>query len=649
MNLRLNTVKHKCKGGLATKGESMALSEEQKQIEDLIMSDISRDNLLEHIRWLGENAAPRLSGTPACRKAAEYIVKVNHQNGVAVNSYEFMAYMCSPEKATVTIISPEEREIEAYAYAFTPATPPGGLEGEIVAAGIGTEEDLEEVDVKGKVCFVKFSGYFPISYNEKIRVAERHGAIAFLHQNWTPPERRLFHYGSAKHVWGVPTLTELRDPTPESFAHIPALCTTRQDGDYIRELLLRGKVRIRIKSATYPKWAKIVEPVATVTGTWRPNRFVLVGGHFDAYGGGATDNAVGNAVCLELARIFQKYSHKLRRSIRIGWWNGHETAKQSGSTWYLDNFWDDFSKNCLVYINIDSPGTAAEKDLTGPTMFYGSGAPIINQFVQDVVKDLARRLNKPYAGDTVGDILVPPGAAYRIFKAGDQSFLGVGVPSIAIGTKYTPEFMTTVKTVSTSFQGWWYHSEEDTLDKVDLDALVETAKAIAVFIARLSNMPIIPTKTVPVADWMLEGLKEHNKNGKGLLDLTNLIAKVEKFKEVALELDKTINALTAQCDEWGDVTNLDKKIDEANACLMKLSRVLDPINYTHTGKYGQDRWGDLPKPIPGLQKIDELVSMNRDSGEFTALMTELIRERNKVSDALDETIIFCKKTLKILV
>ena len=81
---------------------------------------------------------------------------------------------------SVTIILPENREIAAYTYAFTPPTPPDGLEGEVVSAGIGTEDDLKNVDVKGKICFVKFSGYFPISYNEKIRVAERHGAIAFL-------------------------------------------------------------------------------------------------------------------------------------------------------------------------------------------------------------------------------------------------------------------------------------------------------------------------------------------------------------------------------------------------------------------------------------------------------------------------------------
>jgi len=623
----------------------MRISDEQINLEDKITNEVSKDNLLKHIEWLGDNAAPRLSGTPACRKAAEYIIQINQQNGVAANSYEFMAYMCSPAKADVTILSPEKREIDAYAYAFTPPIPPKGLEGDVVAAGIGTEEDLKQVNVDGKICFVKFSGYFPISYNEKIRIAERHGAIAFLQQNWTPPERRLFHYGSAKHVWGVPTLEELWDPTPESFAHIPALCTTRKDGDHIRELLKCGDVRIRIKSATQPKWAKIVEPVATVTGNVESNRFVLVGGHFDAYGGGATDNAVGNAVCLELARIFQKHSNKLRRSVRIGWWNGHETAKQSGSTWYLNNFWDDIRKNCLVYINIDSPGTALEMDQIGPTMFYGSGAPIINQFAQNIVQDAAKKLNKPYAGKTVGDILVPPGAAYKIFKAGDQSFFGAGVPSAAVGTKYTPEFMASIKTVSTSFQGWWYHSEDDTLDKIDLNALVDTTKAIAVFIARLCNLPVLPLQTVPVADWMLEGIKAHNENGKGLFDLINLIEMINRFREVAIELDKTVSVLASQCDEWGEVKKLGSKIDAANACLMKLSRILDPINYTLAGKYGHDKWGDLPKPIPGLQKIGELVSMDPNSGEFTALMTELIYERNKVADALDEAIILIKNTL----
>jgi hypothetical protein len=614
----------------------MKILKEQKELEDLIMKDVSKENLLKHVNWLCENVAPRISGTPACRQAAEYIEKANKENGVSVNAYKFMGYMCAPEKAEVKIISPEEKEIDAYAYAFTPPTPPGGLEAEVVAAGIGTEEDVSRVDVKGKICFVKYSGYKPISYNEKIRVAERHGAAAFLHQNWTPPERNLFHYGSAKHVWGVPTLKELRDPTPESFAHAPALCTTRKGGDIIRELLERGPVRMRIKSASHPEWDTLYEPIAIVPGSVEPAKFVLVGGHFDAYGGGATDNAVGNALCLEVARILQKYSDRMRRSVRFGWWDGHETAKQSGSTWYLDNFWDDFQKGCLAYFNVDSPGTAAEKNMTGPIMFYGSGAPIINQFCQDAAKDIARRTRLPYAGEIAADILILPGMSYRIFKAGDQSFLGMGIPSAAMGTIYTPEFMAKVKTAYTTALGWWYHSDDDTFDKVDIDALVNATKAVAFSVARLCNLPVLPFKAGMVADWMLEGLKAHRQDAGERLDLAPLLMKAEGFKKAAQELDKAVKGLSSKCEDRNAVRRLSKKIEAANTALMKLSRILDPVNYTLAGKYGQDRWGDLPKPVPGLQQVSDLSSLDPKSGEFAAVMTGLIRERNKVSDALDE-------------
>jgi hypothetical protein len=611
----------------------------QQVLEDVIMNGVSKDNLLKHVQWFCENVSPRLSGTPACRQAAEYIVNTNRENGVKVECNEFMAYMSTPEKAEVKITQPEEKDIEAYAYAFTPPTPPKGLEGEVVAAGIGTEEDLCKVDIKGKICFVRYSGYKPITYNEKIRLAEERGAIAFLHQNWTPPEKNLFHYGSAKHVWGIPTLKELRDPTPESFAHIPALSTTRKGGDLIRDLLRCGRVWMRIRSQTQAKWDKLFEPIATVAGTVEPTIFIMVGGHFDAYGGGATDNAVGNALCLELARILQKYADRLGRSVRIGWWDGHETAKQSGSAWYVDNFWEDLQKNCITYINVDSPGTAAEKGITGPTMFFGSGAPIINQFCQDVARDLSKRTEMLYAENTSGDILIAPGKDYRVFKAGDQSFLGAGVPSAAIGTHYTPEFLDKIRTTYTSSLGWWYHSDDDTIDKIDIDALANATKAIAVFVARLCNLPVLPLKAEPVADWMIEGLEVHQQNSSDKLDLTQLMDKAKRLKKVAIQLDKAIDSLREECNEWGDSEIFSKEISEANKCLMKLSRILDPINYTLAGKYSQDKWGEWLQPIPGLREVSILTLKNTKSGEYYAALAGLVRERNKVSDAIEQAIL----------
>ena len=118
--------------------------------------------------------------------------------------------------------------------------------------------------------------------------------------------------------------------------------------------------------------------------------------------------------------------------------------------------------------------------------------------------------------------------------------------------------------------------------------------------------------------------------------------------QVALKLDKAVSELTSRCKEWDQVEKLGIKIDVANKCLMKLSRILDPINYTVAGKYGHDKWGDLPKPIPGLQNIGEFASIDPNSGKFAALKTELIRERNKVSNSLEKVVTLINNTLEKL-
>lgn len=68
---------------------------------------------------------------------------------------------------------------------------------------------------------------------------------------------------------------------------------------------------------------------------------------------------------------------------------------------------------------------------------------------------------------------------------------------------------------------------------------------------------------------------------------------------------------------------------------MELSRILIPVLLSKAGKYGQDPIQSKFKPIPILQPLEKLTLMNRDGEEYKALITALVRERNKVSDALN--------------
>jgi carboxypeptidase Q len=65
---------------------------------------------------------------------------------------------------------------------------------------------------------------------------------------------------------------------------------------------------------------------ADIPGTDLAHEFVLIGAHLDSWTGatGATDNAAGVAVMVEVMRILKAISAKPRRTVRLALWGGHE-------------------------------------------------------------------------------------------------------------------------------------------------------------------------------------------------------------------------------------------------------------------------------------------------------------------------------------
>jgi hypothetical protein len=66
--------------------------------------------------------------------------------------------------------------------------------------------------------------------------------------------------------------------------------------------------------------------VGEIRGTDKADELVMLGAHFDSWHAstGATDNAAGSAAMLEAMRILKQSGVKLRRTVRIGLWNGEE-------------------------------------------------------------------------------------------------------------------------------------------------------------------------------------------------------------------------------------------------------------------------------------------------------------------------------------
>ena len=102
--------------------------------------------------------------------------------------------------------------------------------------------------------------------------------------------------------------------------------------------------------------------IAEIPGTDLADEIVLLGAHLQAWpaGTGATDNAAGSSVALEVMRMFQALDIKPRRTVRIGLWGGHEIGLVGNRSYVSRTFADFAAKeykkdyhNLSAYFNLD--------------------------------------------------------------------------------------------------------------------------------------------------------------------------------------------------------------------------------------------------------------------------------------------------------
>src|SRR5262249_36543577 len=114
------------------------------------------------------------------------------------------------------------------------------------------------------------------------------------------------------------------DPTQ----NLPQVAITAEHYNRIARLVERGtpvKLTFDIKTEFDPN-TESFNVVAEIPGATKPQEVVMVGAHFDSwhYGTGATDNAAGSAVAMEVMRILKTLNLKMDRTVRVGLWGGEE-------------------------------------------------------------------------------------------------------------------------------------------------------------------------------------------------------------------------------------------------------------------------------------------------------------------------------------
>jgi hypothetical protein len=579
---------------------------QSEKFESQITEDLSVDEAYKHMTYLVEEIGERLAGTKSIEKAANYIKGELEKYGLDARIDRFYMYHSYPKTAGLKVIYPETRVIDAKPICHICSTLDEGLTGELVYARTGGYEDYENIEVKDKIVLTDMTWAPPRP--EKARIAFQHGAKALIIMNWGTSDNPVIQMGAVKSVWG--------NPTPENFKkipQIPVISITRAAGEYLQKLCSKGTVKVWLRAEATREWVLANQPVATLKSNAQSDEFVLVAGHLEAWGKTAICNSSGNALMLELARIFAKHKNKLKRNIVFAFWDGHEIAEAAGSTYYVDTNWDTLCKNCIAYVNIDNPG------IIGTSVPKSRTVPEVKEFHMQVVKDVWGN----------------EGDWNMAYKGGDESFLGIGVPYISFSTGYTPEELKRLNYASLSP---WLHSEADTLDKIDKELYNRHLQFFAILISRLCNCEIVPYNLSDLAAITKDHLVALDELAKGI-DLVKFNDLIEKANQLEQSV-KIFDGYKENILSHGAAAK-ENAIKLINMASIKISRELSHILWTEAGRYDQDPYGYylVGKPIPRLY-VPILQMKNSVPGkeQFNLWLTEFIRERNRVSDALNNSI-----------
>jgi hypothetical protein len=551
-------------------------------LEAPLAAEVSAATLMEHVRTIG--ALERESGSPGEAQAFDYIERRLKACGVEVERREIEAYISLPQSAHLTL--PDGTVITGLTHSFSTAV--DALDAEVVDVGDGRPEDLARA--KGKLALMR-----GLASPGRAWAAQQAGVLGQIHVLMDH-----LHNMIVTTIWGT--------PAPDTAWRIPAtpcLSILGADGEALRARLAGGPLRLRMTTRVRTGWMSIPHLVGELVGR-QEDRFVLFSGHVDSWHYGAMDNGTANATMLEVARLLGARRDALRRGIRFAFWSGHSHGRYAGSAWYADHAWRDLHQRCVLHLNVDSTGARGATDYT----------------VLHATEDAQH-----FAETVVADVTGQRSRGRRFSRAGDQSFWGAGVPSAFMSLSGLPKQDTELSRAMERLVGsagfpWWWHTKDDTVDKIDPDVLVLDTKVYLASALRWLNAPVLPLDHSRAAQSLLGELETLQEAAGGRFDLAPAL-------DAARDLVGRLQRVTAAMASVSA-----GRVESANRTLMRLSRLLVPLAYTSGDRFTHDLAVPI-SPLAGLQRARELATLDPDGDAFKFARAALVRERNRAVHALE--------------
>jgi len=540
------------------------------------------ERLMVHIREFSRRV--KLSGTPEELESFRYLEASMKSYGYQTRLIEHDAYISLPGRARVIV---DGENLRCITHSMSASSPQSGVSSELVHVGEGTEAEFASADVKGKIVLVD-----GIATEEVAALASAARAMGQLHIS---PNEHLYEM-CVSPVWG--------SPSQFTRANLPStvICSVPQEEGAVlrRRCQLGERVNVTMQAEVDTGWRKtplLVAELGTLEGA-QHEPFVLFSGHHDTWHYGVMDNGGANATMLEAARLLAAERGTWRRGLRICFWSGHSHGRYSGSAWYADEYWDDLERRCIAHVNVDSTG--------------GAGASILTN--SGVVDEL-----KAVAFDAVEAVSGQKHAGRRHGRAADQSFWGIGIPSMFGSLSHQPPGPVKVLTAL----GWWWHTPHDTAEHIDPQNLARDTRIVLRVLQRLLTDRVLPYDYTAYAAALGAEVSQLCSGLDGKLDIGALEAAVSSLHDNA-------TALLAKSRSASDA-----EASRINAALLRASRLLVPLNYTSGERFHHD--SALPQPAwPSLEGLRQLARQPVGSAESPFYAVHARQTRNRIAHALRE-------------
>jgi carboxypeptidase Q len=443
---------------------------------------LNHSEVMKNLEYLSDVIGPRLTGSPAVRKANDWTAERFRAYGLAAH-LEPWSFGVTWERGPVEfrITAPFTRNLTGHSWAWTEGTGGKTLGGPVVRVDAATPESLAAYAGKVRGAWVmlrppasiwnpdgppmtaadsaefresrrqRFAG--PRDTTEAGRQARRQFAVDRPYLLRKAGALGILTDGSKE--FGLMTMSG----SPNSVSPLPNLVIAHEDYAMFDRLLeagvtprIAGRIANRLGRTPVSQW----NTVAEIRGSELPGEVVILGAHLDSWdlGTGTTDNGTGAMVVLEAARALQQSGLHPKRTVRFILFTGEEEG--------------------LLGSRAYAAAHAAEADSIQAVLVLDNGTGMITGQALQGRDDLEQLWH---------DLLAPVAAlgatqVRQANKGGTDhlSFLPYGVP----GFNFDQE---------SRGYGHTHHSQVDTYDHAVPEDLRQASAVMAVTAYELANLP----------------------------------------------------------------------------------------------------------------------------------------------------------------